>query len=225
MSEIEFFKEGYVYILINASLQKNTLKIGMTRRTPEIRAEEMSEETGLPAEYMVAYKRKVSDCEEVEALIHERLKRYRISHSRYDRSREFFVIPLEKAISVLNELADQFKPEISKFNGGIYEGKVKDNERPENGHGIYTFPDGSTYEGEWKDGKEHGQGTWTLPDGSKSVGEWKDGLPNGQVTWTFPDGGKYVGEYKDGKRHGKGTEIHPGGKKHEGEWKDGEYIG
>ena len=63
MSEIESFKEGYVYILINASLQKNTLKIGMTRRTPEMRAEEMSEETGLPSEYIVAYERKVLDCE------------------------------------------------------------------------------------------------------------------------------------------------------------------
>ena len=102
-------KEGYIYILINASLQKNTLKIGMTRRTPEIRAGEMSEETGLPSEYIVAHERKVSDCEEAEALIHERLKRYRTTQTRYDRSREFFMIPFKKARPIFDEIADQFQ--------------------------------------------------------------------------------------------------------------------
>ena len=126
-------KEGYVYILINASLQKNTIKIGMTRRTPEIRAEEMSEETGLPSEYMVAYERKVSDCEKAEMLTHERLKQYRITHTRYDRDREFFKIPLKKAIPVFSSVADQFQdftqdipvdtpppPLLKIFNGMVF---------------------------------------------------------------------------------------------------------
>ena len=120
MSEPEFFKEGYVYILINASLQKNTLKIGMTKRTPEIRAEEMSDETGLPSEYIVAHERKVSDCEEAEAQIHDRLKRYRITHSRSDRSREFFIIPFKRARPIFDEIADQFKPDIPKTEGYVY---------------------------------------------------------------------------------------------------------
>ena len=45
----------------------------------------------------------------------------------------------------------------------------------QNGDGIYTFPDGAKYVGEWKDGKQNGQGTLILPDGDKHVGLWKDG--------------------------------------------------
>ena len=44
------------------------------------------------------------------------------------------------------------------------------------------------------------QGNFTFPNGTKYKGELKDGKPNGQGTSTFPDGGKYVGEFKDGKR-------------------------
>ena len=43
--------------------------------------------------------------------------------------------------------------------------------------GTYTFPDGSTYLGGWKDNKSHGQGTYTYPDGRKYVGGWRDNKP------------------------------------------------
>ena len=97
----------------------------MTRRTPEIRAEELSNQTGLPSEYMVAYKKKVSDCEEAEALIHDRLMRYRITTLRNDRSREFFVLPLDRAISAFNEIATQFELGIVKR-----ENTKSDDEKP-----------------------------------------------------------------------------------------------
>ena len=35
----------------------------------------------------------------------------------------------------------------------------------------FTFPDGSKYVGEYKNGKCNGQGTFTTPDGFKYVGE------------------------------------------------------
>ena len=44
-----------------------------------------------------------------------------------------------------------------------------------------------------------------LPDGSKYEGEWKNGNPNGKGTFTYPKLGKYVGELKDGFPHGQGT--------------------
>ena len=226
-------KEGYIYILINASLQKNTLKIGMTRRTPEIRAEELSDETGLPSEYMVAYKKKVSDCEEVESLIHDSLKRYRITHSRYDRSREFFVIPLEKAISVFNEIADQFKPDIPNSEGVKAEDKTSEEEKEgvealsgdmPNGYKTIDYEGGGKYIGEWKDGKYHGQGTWTHPDTAKYVGEWKDGKFHGKGTLTA-DILKIEGEWKDGKEHGQATQLFRHGDKLEGKFKDGKING
>ena len=43
------------------------------------------------------------------------------------------------------------------------------------GLGKFTFPDGDTYEGEFKDWDMNGQGTYTWSDGRKYVGEYKDG--------------------------------------------------
>ena len=44
-----------------------------------------------------------------------------------------------------------------------------------NGHGKMTFPDGSVFEGEFKDGKANGHGKMTFPDGGVFEGEYKDG--------------------------------------------------
>src|SRR6056300_865372 len=63
----------------------------------------------------------------------------------------------------------------------------------------------------------YGKGTFTFPNGSKYVGEYKNGKRDGKGTMTLPDGFKYVGEFKDGKMHGKGTYTLPGGSKYVGE--------
>lgn len=65
--------------------------------------------------------------------------------------------------------------------------------------GIYTYSDGTTYDGEWKDGKRHGQGIWVRPDGMKYEGEWENDKPNGLGTLTSPKGEKRTGKWKDGK--------------------------
>ena len=49
-----------------------------------------------------------------------------------------------------------------------------------NGQGIYTYPDGLQYKGEWKEGRKHGQGTFTFADGRRYEGEWKKGMRHGQ---------------------------------------------
>jgi hypothetical protein len=64
---------------------------------------------------------------------------------------------------------------------------------------AYTYSDGATYEGEWKDGKRHGQGIWIRMDGMQYEGEWKDDKPNGQGALTSPKGEKRIGEWKEGK--------------------------
>eukprot|EP01028_Stygiella_incarcerata_P009245 TRINITY_DN4352_c0_g1_i2.p1 TRINITY_DN4352_c0_g1~~TRINITY_DN4352_c0_g1_i2.p1 ORF type:complete len:130 (-),score=29.09 TRINITY_DN4352_c0_g1_i2:224-613(-) len=55
---------------------------------------------------------------------------------------------------------------------------------------ILTLPDGSKYEGEWKDGKRNGKGMRTWLSGQKYEGEWKDGAMNGKGVYTWPDGRK-----------------------------------
>jgi len=56
---------------------------------------------------------------------------------------------------------------------GKQEGKVRSdlNKREFNGlKGLYEFPDGSKYEGEWKDHKMHGDGSFTDLNGNKWEG-------------------------------------------------------
>ena len=38
-----------------------------------------------------------------------------------------------------------------------------------------TWPDGTHYEGEYRDGKMHGRGVQTEPDGTRHEGEYRDG--------------------------------------------------
>lgn len=87
---------GHVYVLLNPAFKK-LLKIGMTVRTPEERAIELSQSTGVPNNFVVAYSVEVSDCITGEKLIHSRL-----SDCRY--SKEFFEVDLKKVIDLLINL-------------------------------------------------------------------------------------------------------------------------
>ena len=74
-----------------------------------------------------------------------------------------------------------------------------------------TYPDGSKYVGQVKDGKAHGQGTRTYTDGRKYAGKWKDGkmyagsYEQGMMIW--PDGRKYIGAWENDEKHGQGTDY------------------
>ncbi len=91
--------------------------------------------------------------------------------------------------------------------------------------GTLTFPDGSKYVGEHKDGIPNGQGTFIWPNGNKYAGGLMDGKFNGQGTYTRPNGHKYVGKWKEDKRNGQGTRTCPDCGKYEGEWKDDKFNG
>ncbi|MBW8009859.1 MAG: GIY-YIG nuclease family protein [Chloroflexi bacterium] len=96
--------EGYIYILINPSFQKDMLKIGMTRRNPEERAAELSNTTGVPTSYVVAYEEQVPNIEFAEGLVHQRLDKYRTN-----KRREFFSMPLKIAINVVSQIAEEVR--------------------------------------------------------------------------------------------------------------------
>lgn len=81
-----------------------------------------------------------------------------------------------------------------------------------NGKGVFKWPNGMKYEGEYEMDKMNGIGT---------------------LTWYFlffctfkdyrfrPDNKKYIGQWAEGKQHGKGCLIYSDLSKIDGVWKNG----
>ena len=98
-----------------------------------------------------------------------------------------------------------------------------------NGKGLFSFGDGSTYEGELKNDEIDGLGIYKWTDGKVYDGYWKRGQMHtelGQLsTFTWSDGRKYVGEYKDDKKEGKGLFTFANGVVYDGDWLNGKQHG
>jgi hypothetical protein len=88
---------GYVYILTNVSLP-GMIKVGRTLRDSRSRARELFT-TGLPTPFQVAFEIFSDEHEKLEADFHQELHDFRISNNR-----EFFKYPLDKAITLLQQL-------------------------------------------------------------------------------------------------------------------------
>lgn len=72
---------------------------------------------------------------------------------------------------------------------------------------------------------EDGKGMYAYPDGSKYEGEFENSKPNGEGVLTYPNEDFYFGYFKDGLKDGKGTFHYADNTKTTGEWRRGEYIG
>lgn len=89
--------------MINPSIE-GLVKIGKTTRAPEVRAKELSQATGVPTPFYVAFSIEVSDCHYAEEYVYAVL-----AHNGFNRSpnREFFEMTLKDAIQVLT-LSEQY---------------------------------------------------------------------------------------------------------------------
>ncbi len=83
------------------------------------------------------------------------------------------------------------------------------------------YDDGSTYDGQVRNGKKHGRGTFAFANGDKYVGDFANGLRHGWGVYIYGSGSRYEGEYRLGKRHGKGAFFYANDDKFEGEWRSG----
>ena len=61
-----------------------------------------------------------------------------------------------------------------------------------------NWKDGSSYVGEWKNGKWHGQGEYPCSDGLFYVGYWKDGKRHRQGGYMNSDCSNYMGNRRMG---------------------------
>ena len=68
-----------------------------------------------------------------------------------------------------------------------------------NGKGIYIYPSGAVYIGDFKNGEINGYGTCYYADGSKYQGNWLNRYPHGKGTKTSKDGSQRSGFWKRGQ--------------------------
>tara|TARA_R100001443_G_C3346976_1_gene175855 strand:+ start:889 stop:1350 length:462 start_codon:yes stop_codon:yes gene_type:complete len=94
--------DSWVYVLSNPS-QPGIFKIGYTSNTPEERARQLSNATGVALPYEVEYAYSCWNGLELEKDVHERLNEYRLS-----RQREFFQVDLEEVKEVINEIGESY---------------------------------------------------------------------------------------------------------------------
>ncbi|KAG2456091.1 RS10B protein, partial [Polypterus senegalus] len=94
----------------------------------------------------------------------------------------------------------------SWLDGSIYDGEVKDGMR----HGLGTYTGGIkpvSYIGNWVCGKRHGKGTmyYNREKTSWYQGDWVNNIKEGWGTRRYQSGSIYEGQWQNNVRHGEGT--------------------
>lgn len=96
---------------------------------------------------------------------------------------------------------------------------------PVAGFGIYTFPNGDRYEGEWLNSLRHGSGKCTFISGMYYEGQWQNDMFHGQGKLVYSNT-TYVGQFMNGKKNGQGVMSWNGTlQKYEGPWVDNNQHG
>lgn len=93
---------GFIYVMRNPQYERNIFKIGLTRRTSDIRANDLSRTSGVIDYFAVMQDWEVADCVLAEKEIHSRLASVRVT----DR-REFFKAPYKEIFTVIHEVVEK----------------------------------------------------------------------------------------------------------------------
>ena len=96
---------GWVYVLINPSMP-GIYKVGMTERSPEERAKELSSKTSVASPFIVIYKHQTFNPQELEYQVHKALEK---NDARINYNREFFEGDTSVAIRLIIRLASELK--------------------------------------------------------------------------------------------------------------------
>lgn len=150
---------------------------------------------------------------------------------RYFKLKNPVKTPVKKTLKMRNKLASKNKKggaiKTLKYpNKNVYVGDVKDTgdyETP-HGRGKMTFSEGSTYEGDYVDGKMEGEGRLIFSSGLIYTGQVKNNAFNGQGEIIFEDGLIYTGEIKDNNPHGDGKMTYPNGRILTGKWHKNKIV-
>ena len=108
-------------------------------------------------------------------------------------------------------------------DGSIYEGFFKENKME--GRGRLLNIDGFVYDGEFKNCLANGYGKYIGLDGTIYKGSWLNDKQNGIGEESYNDLSHYIGNFKDGKKNGKGKFFFPKGNLYEGNFVNNEIKG
>lgn len=120
--------------------------------------------------------------------------------------------------SSITDLQNQNSP-ISSHGLDVPNDKIRE------GADTYTWSDGTTYDGEWKNNKTNGKGSLIYGNGDKYIGKFLNGKKNGIGTYTWSNGEKYNGEWVNDKITGDGTYTFKNGDVYSGEWNNNKMNG
>ena len=104
---IRFFQKKSGWIYIAQSKDHSFLKIGRTSKNPLERAKTLST-VGVLNDYEIIFSLKVFNQYFIEKSVHKKLKSHQIT-------KEFFSIPIEKGIEVIQEIYEQECKILEKF--------------------------------------------------------------------------------------------------------------
>jgi len=105
-------------------------------------------------------------------------------------------------------------PLMNLPNNSTYQGEWKHGKQE--GYGKIIYSDHGVYIGYWKNGQASGFGTYNAGDNSSMVGSYYSGMfhegrANGYGVFKFADGSSYRGMFYNDRRHGIGMETHSDG--------------
>ena len=126
---------GYVYILVNDSMP-GLIKIGRTARNGSVRAKNLSNSTGIPTPFRVAFELSSEEYIGLEKEIHSSLAENRVASNR-----EFFKCSVDEAKELLKELYSKSCERLELNKHPINQrAKFLLTQVPENSNDFYRIP-------------------------------------------------------------------------------------
>lgn len=96
------------------------------------------------------------------------------------------------------------RPMMDLGNQLRYQGEWMQGQNIRAGKGIQIWPDGSIYEGWWRQDKANGRGRLIHADGDVYEGQWCDDKAQGYGIYYHEGGSTYEGHWVNDKQHGQG---------------------
>ena len=96
--------------------------------------------------------------------------------------------------------------EIRLKDGGRFEGSIINGVKM--GKGIYYYPNGDTYLGDWENNAFHGQGIYIFASGERYEGSLRKGKKDGYGESFAINGNVYRGNHINDMKEGTGTYIY-----------------